>query len=209
VDESALASFLGEGAAALHVALPDAARAALARYLRLLGRWNRTHNLTAVRKPSEMAVKHVLDSLACLPWVRGPRVLDVGSGAGLPGIVFAIAAPHLSVTLLDRSLKRALFLRQAVIELGLRNTAVRRARVEELAANEHYDTIVSRAFAELPAFLESVAHLRRAGSRIIAMKGRLPEAELNAVREQGCSPSVIPIAVPGLAGERHLVVIDT
>ena len=208
MDDTALASFLGEGAAALGIELPDTVRADLARYLQMLSRWNRVYNLTAVREPREMAVKHVFDSLVCLPWLHGSSLLDVGSGAGLPGIVLAIAAPRLAVTLLDRNLKRTLFLRQVVIELGLRQVAVRRAPVEELSAAEHYDTIVSRALARLPEFLASIKHLGRAGMRIIAMQGQLVESELEAARAQAYTPQVVDLAVPGLAAQRHLIIID-
>ena len=194
-----------EGSEQLGIPLPVEAITRLVAYLTLLERWNRAYNLTAVRDPDAMVVRHLLDSLSILPWLEGPRVLDVGSGAGLPGIPLAIARPDLAVTMVDTVQKKATFLQQAAIELGLKNVAVHHARVEEMSGQ--YAQISSRAFAELALFVSLTRHLLAPGGHWLAMKGVRPDAEINALPADIQVEAVIPLTVPGLAAERHLIIL--
>ncbi len=189
-----------------HLALPltEVQVGQLIAYLALLTKWNRVYNLTAVRDPAEMVVKHLLDSLAIVPHVVGPRVLDVGSGGGLPGIPLAIARPELAVTLLDTNGKKTRFMTQAVTELGLSNGSVVHSRVEQFTPATPFDTITSRAFASLADFVTGSAHLLAPHGYLLAMKGARPEAELAAL-PSGWRYEVVLLAVPGLDALRHLV----
>lgn len=198
---------LRRGLAALGLALPDDRVERLLGYVALLARWNAAYNLTAVRDPAEMVPRHLLDSLAILPWVRRPRVLDVGTGPGLPGIPLAIADPRLHVTLLDANGKKVRFCRQAVMELGLDDVEVVQARVEAYRPAEGFATITARAVADLPSLVAAVRHLLAADTTLLAMKGALPEAEIVALRDEGFSAASHRLQVPGTAAERHLVEI--
>ena len=186
----------------------DAARAArLAQFLEELGRWNRAYNLTAIEDPGEMAIRHVLDSLSIAPWVHG-RVLDVGSGAGLPGIPLAIMDPELDVILLDSAGKKARFLKHAARILGMQNVEVVQARVEVYRALVPFDVIVSRAFSSLAEFARASRHLLGPRSRLLAMKGRRPDEEIAALPERITLEAVEKLAVPGLHEARHLVIMS-
>jgi 16S rRNA (guanine527-N7)-methyltransferase len=180
-------------------------------YLDLLERWNRAYNLTAIRDPAEMVTRHLLDSLAVLPWIPGGRLLDAGTGAGLPGVPLAIARPDLEVTLLDSTGKKIRFLEQLRRELGLRNVAPVQARLETYApqglTSAPFDAIISRAFASLAAFAEAARHLAGA-ARLLAMKGRYPAAELVELPAWLRVEAVERLAVPGLQEERHLVIMS-
>jgi 16S rRNA (guanine527-N7)-methyltransferase len=198
---------LRQGLAALGLALPDERVGRLLAYLALLARWNAAYNLTAVRDPAEMVPRHLLDSLAILPWVRGPGLLDVGTGAGLPGIPLALAEPDLRVCLLDSSGKKTRFCRQVVMELGLANVEVVQARVEAYRPAEAPATITARAVADLPSLVHSVRHLLGPGTSLLAMKGARPEAEIAGLAAAGLVVSTHRLAVPGIDGERHLIEI--
>jgi 16S rRNA (guanine527-N7)-methyltransferase len=198
---------LRRGLLALGATLGDAQAERLERYLALLEKWNRVYNLTAIREPERMATHHVLDSLAILPHVRGPRVLDVGSGAGLPGIPLAIARPALAVTLLDSSHKKAAFLQQAVAELGLAHCTVATARVESWPTDARFETIVSRAFADLGEFVAASARLLAPGGVIAAMKGVHPHDEIARLPSGFRVREVAKLHVPLLDAERHLVLV--
>lgn len=176
-------------------------------YLDLLARWNRSYNLTAVRDPVEMVTRHILDSLTVLPWVPGGRLLDAGTGAGLPGIPLAIARPELQVTLLDSAGKKIRFLNHVCRELRLGNAVPLQARLERYAAETPFDAIVSRAFASLAAFAGAARHLAGAAP-LLAMKGRYPEQELAALPGWVRLESVEALAVPGLQEQRHLVIMS-
>lgn len=178
------------------------------RYLELIEKWNQVHNLTAVRGADNMLRQHLFDSLAVLPHLTGGTVLDVGSGAGLPGIPIAIARPQLAVTLLDSSHKRAAFLRHATAELALAHVQVVAARVESFVADRRYDSIVSRAFAELADFVQLAHHLLAPGGTMLAMKGLHPFEEIARLPAGFCVREVVRLAVPELDAERHLVVIE-
>jgi 16S rRNA (guanine527-N7)-methyltransferase len=210
-----LARTLETGLAEL--ALDAALAAPLLAYLELLGRWNRTYNLTAVRDPGEMVVKHLLDSLAMHPFVdpllaSGGALADLGTGAGLPGIPLAIAKPGLQVTLVESAGKKARFLREAVRTLGLTHVRVAETRIEAFdepgpAQFGNYAAITARALATLPLILELGGHLLRADGRLLAMKGAYPADEIAALPAGWALQESHPLRVPGLAADRHLVVV--
>ena len=196
---------LAAGLAELGIALPAAAQRQLLAFRDLLLKWNRIYNLTALRDPDQAVPHHLLDSLAILPHVGDGPLLDVGSGGGLPGIPLAIARPDLAITLVDTVQKKAAFLQQAAIELELKNVAVHHARVEEMRGQ--YAQISSRAFAELARFVSLTRHLLASGGRWLAMKGALPDGEFKALPAGGEVAAIIPLAVPGLDAERHLIIL--
>jgi 16S rRNA (guanine527-N7)-methyltransferase len=196
---------LQRGIAGLGIALDAEAQRKLLDYLALLHKWNKVYNLTAIRDPQQMVSHHLLDSLAVLPHLWAGRWLDVGCGAGLPGLVLAVAQPDWQFALLDSNSKKTGFVQQAVIELGLRNVSVHCERVEGWHPEERFDGIISRAFSELGEFLRSTRHLMAAQGRWAAMKGA-PQQELAGVPD-GCRVErVIPLLVPGLDAARSLVI---
>ena len=203
-----LESQLGQGLAAMGTQLPEGAIDRLAQYLRLLEKWNRVHNLTAIREPEQMVTLHVLDSLSILPYVASARSLvDVGTGAGLPGIPLALARPDLSVTLLDSSHKKATFLEQARLELKLENIAVACERVERWHPQAKFDAVVSRAFAELADFVQGARHLVAPEGTLLAMKGVHPFEEIARLPASCRLDRVVELSVPTLEAKRHLVLL--
>ena len=196
---------LAAGLAELGLDLPDAVQHKLLAFRDLLLKWNRTYNLTALRDPEQVVSHHLLDSLAILPHVGGGALLDVGSGGGLPGIPLAIARPELAVTLVDTVQKKTTFLQQAAIELGLKNVAVHHARVEEMRGQ--YAQISSRAFADLARLVGLTRHLLEPGGRWLAMKGVRPDDEIAALPSGVAVAAVVPLTVPGLDAERHLLIL--
>ena len=196
---------LAAGLATLGLDLPLAAQQKLLAFRDLLLKWNKIYNLTALRDPAQAISHHLLDSLVILPHVGAGNLLDVGSGGGLPGIPLAIIRPELAVTLVDTVQKKATFLQQAAIELGLKNIAVHHARVEEMSGE--YVQITSRAFAELALFVNLTRHLLAPGGRWLAMKGVRPDAEINALPADIVVEAIIPLTVPGLSAERHLIIL--
>jgi 16S rRNA (guanine527-N7)-methyltransferase len=204
-DRETLRQRLDAGLSALGVALDDAAIARLIDYVELLERWNAAYNLTAVRDPAEMVTRHLLDSLAILPHVAGATLADLGSGAGLPGIPLAIAAPEREILLVDSNGKKARFLREAVRKLALAKTRVAESRVEGVAGT--FDCITARAFASLGDMLAWGGHLLAPDGRWLALKGRFPDDELAAVPDAFEVERTIGLNVPGLDAERHLVVV--
>ena len=196
---------LQHGIAQLEITLDAQAQGKLLEYLALLHKWSKVYNLTGIRKPQQMVSHHLLDSLAAMPYLWAGRWLDVGCGAGLPGLVWAVAQPSWQFVLLDSSSKKISFVQQAVIELGLHNVSVYCARVEEWQTIERFDGITSRAFCELGNFLCSTRHLMAPHGRWVAMKG-VPQQELAGVPD-GCRVErVIPLHVPGLHAARSLVI---
>ena len=187
----------------------DAALAApLLEYLALLARWNQTYNLTAIRDPREMVAKHLLDSLAMHPFVADVGTLaDLGTGAGLPGIPLAIARPALQVTLVESNGKKSRFMREALRQLGLVNARVVESRIEAFAAPGQFDAITARALATLPLILELGGHLLKPHGKLLAMKGAHPAEEIAALPAGWRLESAHPLTVPGLAAERHLIVV--
>lgn len=195
------------GAQQLDIALTAEQHHLLSAYVALLHKWNKVYNLTAIRDPQQMIAHHLLDSLAVLPHLWGGRWLDVGCGAGLPGMVLAIMRPDWSFTLLDSNSKKTGFVQQAVIELGLKNVTVRCARVEDLQG-ELFDGIISRAFTELGDFLQISQHLLKNGGRWAAMKG-WAEKELHAVPDTCRVEKIQVLQVPGLSAARSLVLVSS
>jgi 16S rRNA (guanine527-N7)-methyltransferase len=196
------AAALDRGLAELALALPPRARDLLLDYMALLLKWNRTYNLTAIRDPLSMVAHHLLDSLAVLPHLTlgagRTRLADAGSGAGLPGIPLAIARPEWRITLAEANQKKAAFLRQAAIELSLRNVEVHEGRVEAWRPQPLFDTVISRAFAALRDLTAACRHLLAPGGVLAAMTGVAP-----AQIDPGCQ--LIPLHVPLLDAQRHLV----
>jgi len=207
-----LEQMLQDGARALDLPLPPQADAQLMAYLAELQKWNGAYNLTAIRDPRDMVVRHLLDSLAVLPYVRG-RVLDVGAGAGIPGIILAIAQPGLAVTVLDSNGKKARFMRHVVRTLKLPNVSVAEARVEAFrpppGAEDGFDTIVSRAFASLDDFFALTAHLLAPGGQWVAMKGKLDRSELTPAGGRAEIRQTCRLNVPGLDEDRHVVIAQS
>ncbi|TCP12995.1 16S rRNA m(7)G-527 methyltransferase [Crenobacter luteus] len=194
------------GVAALGLSLSDSQLEQLGAYLALLAKWNQTYNLTAVRDTDRMVSYHLLDSLSLVPHLAGgTRLLDVGSGGGMPGIPAAIARPDLKVVLLDANHKKTTFLRQAVIELKLPNVEVVTERVEAYRPEEKFDRLTSRAFAELAEFVKLTPHLLAEGGQYVAMKGVYPYEEIAQLPATVRVAEVLPVTVPGLDAERHLV----
>lgn len=194
--------------------LPAALAEKLLTYLTELQRWNQAYNLTALRDPLEMVDKHLLDSLSVLPQLHGRRIIDVGTGAGLPGIPLALAQPACQFTLLDSNGKKTAFLRHALRTLGLTQVEVVTARVQDYAAGDgagRFDSVLSRAFSSLVDMLAMTGALCARQGRLLAMKGQFPQDELEAVRQQATGfelEAVLPLKVPGLAAERHLVIFS-
>lgn len=176
-------------------------------YLDLLRRWNRAYNLTAIREPRDMVVRHLLDSLSVLPWIPAGRLLDAGTGAGLPGVPLAVARPDVEVTLLDSAGKKIRFLNQVRRELGLRNIEPVQARLEDYASEAPFDAIICRAFASLADFAAATRRLAK-GSKLLAMKGRRPGAELDELPGWVEVRAVEKLEVPGLQEDRHLVIMS-
>ena len=196
---------LASGLAALDITLAAEAQHKLLAFRDLLLKWNKTYNLTALRDPAQAISHHLLDSLAILPHVSAGNLLDVGSGGGLPGIPLAIARPDLSVSMVDTVQKKTTFLQQAVIELALKNVTVHHARVEEM--HGQYAQISSRAFAEIGLFISLTRHLLAPNGRWLAMKGVRPDDELKALPADIMVEAIIPLTVPGLDAERHLIIL--
>ena len=203
-----LATGLAQGLAALGLTIPAAAQEQLIGYLSLLHKWNAAYNLTAVRGKERMLTHHLLDCLAVMPHLPGGNWVDVGSGAGLPGIPVALASPDASITLVDSSHKKTAFLEQVVIELGLRNVTVARSRIEEWQPERRFDVVISRALSDLPEFLALAGRLCAPDGVIAAMKGVYPHEELSQVPPSYRLRSVVALEVPGLAAHRHLVLIE-
>ncbi len=219
-----LAAEFRDALAVMGLDLPDARQTRLLAFVALLQKWNRTYNLTAIRDEKEMLTHHLLDSLSLLPVLgesalagprsgipgrqsQGRRWADVGSGAGLPGIPLAIACPEVSITSIETVEKKAAFQRQAKIELGLDNFAVENRRVEDMPAGG-FDAVVSRAFAELCDFVRLAGHLLAPSGRLYAMKGVMPDAEIKRLPDSWTLREVLPLRVPGLDAQRHLLVIE-
>jgi 16S rRNA (guanine527-N7)-methyltransferase len=197
---------LEQGLRDMGIDLAPAIQQKLLAFLHYLVKWNRTYNLTAVRDPQQMIPRHLLDSLSVLPYLHGSRVLDIGTGAGLPGIPLALARPAAAFTLLDSNAKKTRFVTQAIHELGLKNAQVVQARVEKFHPEEKFDTLIARAFASIPDMLAASRHLCAPQGRYLLMKGVFPQEELAAVTD-GYQAEVKALRVPGLDAARHLVIV--
>jgi 16S rRNA (guanine527-N7)-methyltransferase len=205
---------------ALGAALPEGIAEKVLVYLALLQKWNRTYNLTAIREPEQMLTHHVLDALAIIPALdrvlvgrTAPRLLDVGSGGGIPGLMLAMARPAWQVTMVDAVQKKTAFVAQAVAELRLPNAQALTARVESLRAEAsappmRYDLAVSRAFSDLASFISGSRHLLEPHGIWAAMKGAVPEAEIAALPADIVVRAVEALTVPGLDARRHLILLE-
>ncbi len=203
-----LNKLLKEALSENHYAISDANQTKLVTFLELLQQWNTIFNLTAIRSPKEAVYLHILDSLSILPYLHGSRLLDVGSGAGLPGIPLAIIEPDKQFFLLDSNSKKTRFLNQVVYELGLKNITVIHERAENFHPSECFDSIITRAFASLNDMLVATQHLLAPHGQFIAMKGVYPEAELAAVSKPFKLQAVHPLTIQGLDAKRHVVCIE-
>jgi len=179
----------------------------LKQYVDLLSRWNKTYNLTAVRNPAEMIPLHIFDSLVVASYIRGTHCLDVGSGAGLPGIPLAIMQPDRHFTMLDTNGKKTRFIQQAIIELGLKNAGVVQSRVESWQAPQPYEAIISRAFSSIVDFVNGCSELLADNGTLYAMKGQFPVQELAYLPKGYVLTSRHELDVPYVEGERHLLEI--
>lgn len=198
---------LADGIRQMGLDVSAQAQQQLLQYLALLQKWNKVYNLTAVRDPQEMVTLHLLDSLSVLPYIKGHNLLDVGSGAGLPGVVIAICKPDLQVTTIDTVQKKAIFMRQVKGELGLDNLSVVHARVEEHHPQQPYDQVISRAFSEIALLMQLTKHLIAKGGEWLAMKGLVPTQELAVLAEK--PNAIVPLQVAGLEAQRHLLIFDS
>ena len=198
---------LKRGLIALGLTLERDTQQRLLDYLALIEKWNRVYNLTAIREPEKMVSHHLLDSLAVAPHLHARRLLDVGSGAGLPGIPLALANPAMHVTLLDSNHKKAAFLSQALIELKLKNAVVCSERVEAWQTQDRFDVIISRAFSDMGEFVRVTRQLLAPGGMFAAMKGLHPYEEIDKLPPDCSVRQVLPLAIPGLEGARNLVLI--
>lgn len=196
-----LGRLLAEGLAQMGITSDATQRERLLAFLRLLRKWNRVYNLTSITDPADMVRLHLLDSLAVLPHLKGRRVLDVGTGAGLPGIPLALLAGEKDFILLDGNSKKTRFVQQAIIELGLRNARVVQERIERYSDPEGFDVILARAFARLPDIVEKTRRLLTPGGVILAQKGKWAEpAQISLFAVE-----IVPLNVPGVNAERHLL----
>jgi 16S rRNA (guanine527-N7)-methyltransferase len=201
---------LADGAAALGIALDDAQRARLAAFVALLAKWNRTYNLTAIRDADRMLTHHLLDALSVLPHLparAGLRVLDVGSGGGIPGIPLAIARPDWHLVLVDSNHKKVAFMTQAMIELKLANVEAHAVRVEDLVPAAPFDVVISRAFSDLATFAATSARHLAVDGVLAAMKGVHPDEELADLPESLVVVAKPALTVPGLDAARHLILM--
>ncbi len=189
------------------IVLTEAQQDALLHYLALLFKWNKVYALVSRRNGDDWVARHLLDSLAVLPYISGSRVIDVGSGAGLPGIPLALLCSDKHFTLLDSNSKKVRFMTQAVIELGLKNVAVVDQRAEEFHPQTGYDYVMSRAFATIADMLKVAGHLATGSARFLAMKGVYPEDELEQLPPGFHVEAVHVLAVPYQKGDRHLAVV--
>ena len=202
-----LQTLMAEGLKLSGHGLSEEQQKKMLQYIKLLDKWNKTYNLTAVRTPEKMLGLHILDSLSVLPFINSASVLDVGTGAGLPGIPLAIALPGVNITMLDSLQKKATFVRQAISELALENAQIVCNRVEQFEAPGQFEIVISRAFAELRDFVKSAAHLVAAHGRMLAMKGVYPHDEIARLPETLKLEKVIELTVPQVVGKRHLVIL--
>ncbi|QLY71726.1 16S rRNA (guanine(527)-N(7))-methyltransferase RsmG [Citrobacter freundii] len=189
------------------ISLTDHQKNQLIAYVDMLHKWNKAYNLTSVRDPNDMLVRHILDSIVVAPHLQGERFIDVGTGPGLPGIPLSIVRPDAHFTLLDSLGKRVRFLRQVQHELKLENITPVQSRVEDFPSEPSFDGVISRAFASLNDMVTWCHHLPGQNGRFYALKGQLPEDEIASLPAEFSVESVEKLRVPQLDGERHLVVI--
>ena len=195
---------LVSGLEALNLSLSDHQIEQLLDFIKLIEKWNKAYNLTAIRDSAAMVHLHLLDSLAIVPFIAGQRVIDIGTGAGLPGLVLAIYFPEIEFMLLDSNAKKTRFVQQAILELKLNNVSVCHNRVEQYHPEKPFDTVITRAFAGLSDIVDLTAHLLSKDGVLLAMKGQAPDIP----KLKSATMELIPISVPGISAERCLVRIQ-
>ncbi len=188
-----------------NLSLSDQIQQKLIRYLELMQQWNKVFNLTSITEPRDMVYLHIVDSLIVSPYLHGKHMLDVGSGAGLPGIPLAILSPDQQWTLLDKNNKKTRFMIQAIAELGLNNVKVIHSRCEDFHPAQCFDSILSRAYGTLTMFADGTAHLLCTDGLFIAMKGKYPQEELDTLSNNYRVENVVRLNLQGLDVERHIV----
>lgn len=176
-------------------------------FVQLIHKWNKTYNLTSVRDPKQMVVKHIMDSIIVAPHLTQQQYIDVGTGPGLPGIPLAIMHPHKSFILLDSLGKRVRFMKQVAYELKLQNIQPVQARVEDFQSQVHIDAVLSRAFASLKDMLHWCQHLVDSAGTFVALKGQLPQQEIDELPEGFKIAEIVRLEIPDLTGQRHLIKI--
>ncbi len=200
---------LRQGLPELGIPADEELVAAFAGFLRLLAQWNENINLTGIREPAAMVPLHILDSLTARPFLKGQRIVDVGCGAGLPGIPLALvdrlAEPARHFTLVDGTLKKIRFVRQAIADLGLTNAEALHTRIEDHKPVPLYDTVISRALSPLPDFVRRAGRVVAPGGQLLAMKGKLPADEIKALPAGWRAAAVTPVRIPGVDAERHII----
>jgi len=208
-NHEAMERYLIQGLGKINLSLDEQSRRVLIRYVGLLVEWNRAYNLTSIRDPMEIARRHILDCLVIEPYLHGKRLLDLGTGAGLPGIVLAIARPDVECVLLDGNGKKTRFCLHVAMELKLANVEVVRARAEDYAPRVPFGTVTARAFGSLSVLWEHARRLLAPGGRLLAMKGAM-KGEEGAGPEEAIlqTAKIIPLVVPDLDAERHLVIVE-
>jgi 16S rRNA (guanine527-N7)-methyltransferase len=215
---SACDALLRDGLSSMELELEEGCINKLLDYLKIFHQWNQAYNLSAIRDPEEMVLRHLLDSLTLVPHLkqhldhsdietRNLRLLDVGTGGGLPGIPLAIVFPNVDVTLIDSNGKKTRFLFQTALQLGLKNIIVENNRVEKFSPADKFDIVSSRAFASLQDMAQNSGHLLTPGGEYWAMKGIYPEQELSECANIIDLKSSYPLVVPGVDGERHLLML--
>ena len=196
---------LAEGIQQLNLTIDQEKQQLLLDYLQQLSKWNKAYNLSGIKEPVRMLSLHLLDSLSILPFINTNKILDVGTGAGLPGIPLAICFPEKQITLLDSKGKKTRFLFQVCTQLNINNTTVVHDRVEHYRNNVTFDIVISRAYSSLSRFVAQTRHLLGEQSKLLAMKGQYPQAELDDLPEDFKLLSAHKLQIPGEAGERHLL----
>ncbi len=208
-EESELSNLLGNGIQQLGLERNPVAEAVMITHLLLLRKWNRSFNLTAIDNPKEIVVRHLLDSLSVAPWIRGSRILDIGSGAGFPGLPLAALRPDRHFTLLDSRGKKIRFIDTVVRSSGIKNVQTVQNRLQQFRSGNKFDTLVARAFASLTDLYLGCRHLLGPGTRLLAMKGEVPEAEVNELGNiHGLQCRIERLQVPFLDASRNLVIIE-
>jgi len=195
---------LVSGLESLNLSLSDDKIEQLLDFIKLIEKWNKAYNLTAIRNREDMVRLHLLDSLTIVPFIEGKSVIDIGTGAGLPGIPLAIYFPETAFTLLDSNAKKTRFVQQAILELKLKNVSVCHNRVEQYHPEKSFDMVITRAFAGLSDIVELTAHLLSKDGVLLAMKGQIPDVP----KLESAKTTLIPVNVPGIDAERCLVRIQ-
>lgn len=206
--DASIESRVMQGLDALDVSYGDQAISNLVGFMNLLSEWNKTHNLTAVDDPEDMLSVHILDCASIMPYIKGSSILDVGSGAGLPGMVLAILSPALQVTSVETRGKKAQFQMYAANKLGLKNFTVENTRIEDFDPKEKFAMVTARAFSSLENFVTGSKNAIAPNGRWLAMKGQVPKEEVKVLKKMGLKFDTFALKVPELEAQRNLIVIN-